>query len=103
MALIDLIFDMNPWWRDRQSINQDKHIRTFDASKIKWRPPLLKTPLNEDALHTIKGPRQVGKTTLIKLFIKKLLADEKVSEKDILFISIDAARTIDEVLEGIRD
>ena len=101
MALIDLIFDMNPWWRDRQSINQDKHIRTFEASKIKWRPPLLQTTLNEDALHIIKGPRQVGKTTLIKLFIRNLLADEKVSGKDIFFLSIDAARTIDEVLEVI--
>ena len=101
MALIDLIFDMNPWWRDRLSINQDKHILTFEASKIKWRPPLLKTPLNEDALHIIKGPRQVGKTTLIKLFIKNLLVDEKVSEKDIFFLSIDAARTVDEVLEVI--
>jgi len=101
MALIDLIFDMNPWWRDRQTINQDKHIRTFEASKIKWRPPLLKIPLNEDALHIIKGPRQVGKTTLIKLFIKNLLADDKVSEKDIFFLSIDAAKTVDEVLEVI--
>jgi len=101
MALIDLVFDMNPWWRDRLSINQDKHILTFEASKIKWRPPLLKTPLNEDALHIIKGPRQVGKTTLIKLFIKNLLVDEKVSEKDIFFLSIDAARTVDEVLEVI--
>ena len=101
MALIDLIFDMNPWWRDRQSINQDKHIRTFEASKIKWRPPLLKTPLQEDALHIIKGPRQVGKTTLIKLFIKNLLADEKILEKDIFFLSIDAAITVDEVLEVI--
>jgi len=101
MALIDLIFDMNPWWRDRQSINQDKHIRTFEASKLKWRPPLLKTPLQEDALHIIKGPRQVGKTTLIKLFIKNLLADDKVSEKDIFFLSMDAARTVDEVLEVI--
>ena len=101
MALIDLIFDMNPWWRDRLSINQDKHIRTFEASKIKWRSPLLKTPLNEDALHIIKGPRQVGKTTLIKLFIKNLLVDEKVLEKDIFFLSIDAARTVDEVLEVI--
>jgi len=101
MALIDLIFDMNPWWRDRQSINQDKHIRTFEASKIKWRPPLLETPLNEDALHIIKGPRQVGKTTLLKLFIRNLLADKEVSEKDIFFLSIDAARTVDEVLEVI--
>jgi hypothetical protein len=101
MALMDLIFDMNPWWRDRQAIQQDKHIQTFEASKIKWRPPLLKTSLQEDALHIIKGPRQVGKTTLIKLFIKNLLADKKVSEKDIFFLSIDAARTVDEVLEVI--
>lgn len=101
MALTDLIFDMNPWWRDRQSINQDKHIRTFEASKIKWHPPLLQTTLNEDALHIIKGPRQVGKTTLLKLFIRNLLADKKVSEKDILFLSIDAARSVDEVVEVI--
>jgi len=101
MALTDLIFDMNPWWRDRQAIQQDSQIRTFDASKIKWHPPLLKTSLAEDALHIIKGPRQVGKTTLLKLFIRNLLADRKVSDKDILFLSLDAARTVDEVLETL--
>ncbi|NVM20708.1 MAG: ATP-binding protein [Desulfobacterales bacterium] len=101
MALIDLIFDMNPWWRDRQAIQQDKYIQAFEASKIKWRPPLLKLPQKEDALHIIKGPRQAGKTTLLKLLIKNLLADKNVSEKDILFLSIDAARSVDEVLEVI--
>ncbi len=101
MTLLDLIFDMNPWWRDRQAIHQDKHIRTFEASKIKWRPPLLEASLEQDALHIIKGPRQVGKTTLLKLFIRNLLADKKVSDKDILFLSIDAARTVDDVLETI--
>lgn len=101
MSFIDLIFDMNPWWRDRQAIQQDKHIRTFEASEIKWHPPLLKTPLREDVLHIIKGPRQVGKTTLLKLFIRNLLSDNKVSEKDILFVSIDAARSVDEVVEVI--
>ena len=101
MALTDLIFDMNPWWRDSQAIQQDRHIRAFDASRIKWHPPLLKTSLTEDALHIIKGPRQVGKTTLLKLFIRNLLADRKVSAKDVLFLSLDAARTVDEVLETI--
>lgn len=101
MALHDLIFDMNPWWRDKKSINQDKHIRVFEASRIKWRPPLLKINLNEDALHIIKGPRQVGKTTLIKLFIKHLLLDETVSGEDILFVSMDAARTVDDVMDVI--
>jgi len=101
MAFIDLIFDMNPWWRDRQAIQQDKHIRTFEASKIQWHPPLLKTSLQEDALHIIKGPRQVGKTTLLKLFIRNFLTDKKVSGKDILFLSIDAARSVDEVVDVI--
>lgn len=101
MALIDLIFDMNPWWRDREAIQQDKYIRTFETSKIKWRPPLLKIPLQEDAIHIIKGPRQVGKTTLLKLFIRNLLLDKNISEKDILFLSIDAARDVDEVAEVI--
>lgn len=101
MALIDLVFDMNPWWRDRRAIEQDKYIRAFETSRIKWRPPLLRMPLHEDALHVIKGPRQVGKTTLIKLIIRSLLADEAISEKDVLFLSVDAARNVDEVVQVI--
>ena len=98
---MDLLFDMNPWWKNRQAIHQDKHIQTFESSMIRWLPPLLKTPLQEDALHIIKGPRQVGKTTLLKLLIRNLLSDKSISENDILFLSLDAARNVDEVVEAI--
>lgn len=73
------IFDLaeeNPWWTKADSIDQDMHIKTFDSSSIKWIPG-IKSYINLDVpdyvLYTVRGPRQVGKTTLIKLLIREKL------------------------------
>lgn len=64
----------NPWWTDRESIEEDKHIRKKETSKIDWSPRLkFFFKLNKDAIYTLRGPRQVGKTTLVKTMIKELL------------------------------
>jgi predicted AAA+ superfamily ATPase len=63
----------NPWWRGREHIEEDEDFARWKASSIKWVPPLLnKIGLEPYALHFVTGPRQVGKTTLLKLLVKQL-------------------------------
>lgn len=47
--------------------------------KHKWIPDLIENmPLQPFALHIILGPRQVGKTTLLKLLIQKIEVKREV-------------------------
>lgn len=64
----------NPWWTDRSTIERDSHVRAWDQSKIRWVPRLSKRiEWDKDVLYVLRGPRQVGKTTLSKLKIRELL------------------------------
>ena len=66
----ELLYYFNPWY-----INQkDIVIERWENMKIRWIPEWLKDIFLEPfSLNFIIGPRQVGKTTGIKLLINKLL------------------------------
>ena len=58
----------NPWWMDKKAINADPQIKDWEESKLKWDPGLDAFKA-DDYIYSLRGPRQVGKTTLIKLWI----------------------------------
>ena len=73
MALGNLT-TQNPWWIDEKAIQTDRYIVQFEQSALKWIPRLAHSfDMNSDAVHTLRGPRQVGKTTLLKLLISSLV------------------------------
>ncbi len=62
--------NLNPWWIDRSDI----HVRLWEQQQYKWISEWLnKISLEPFSLNFILGPRQVGKTTGVKLLIAKLL------------------------------
>lgn len=64
----------NPWWRTSQSIESDKYIIQFEESGVKWNPRIRYFfDMSHDHVYTLRGPRQVGKTTLVKLIIRDLI------------------------------
>jgi len=86
--MVDLSI-LNPWWKGKEYIKEDKHIKDFEEKEYKWRPELLnQLKLLPNNIYGLRGPRQVGKTTLIKLIIKKLL-EKKADEKSIFFWNCD--------------
>ena len=75
----------NPWWRDKTEIENDEDIKKWREGSRKWIPFVMnKISLKPFSLNFIFGPRQVGKTTLVKLLIKKLL-DEGVEKEKIFY------------------
>lgn len=62
-----------------------------NSTKIAGRKvlPLLKKHLKEKEITVILGPRQVGKTTLMKLLQKHLIEEKKVREQEIFFFNLD--------------
>ena len=74
----------NPWWANEADIIYE----TWQSSKLKWIPDIInKIKLKPYSLHFLSGPRQVGKTTAIKILIHKLL--EKKDPKSIFYYSCD--------------
>ncbi len=92
----------NPWWKGRSHIKDDKHIINFSEKKYQWHSPVLDElePIPGN-IFSIRGPRQVGKTTLIKLMIQSLL-EKSIPENAIFYASCDALIDHIELLKLIR-
>ena len=94
MELIQ-ITEQNPWWEDKEKINEDEKVKEALSKRQKIEYPFK----NENTL--IIGPRQVGKTTFLKLFIKYLI-DKGVDSKRILYFSCETIKDFNEVVEIVR-
>jgi len=91
----------NPWWKEKSEIENDEDIKKWKEGKIRWVPSYInKVSLKPFSLNFVFGPRQVGKTTLLKLLIKKLL--EEVEKEKIFYFRCDRLadyKELDEVLK----
>lgn len=84
---IQQLKSQNPWWDHPDFINQDYHIEILNNQKIKWYPKILSQfKLNSDNVYTLRGARQIGKTTSLKILIKELL-EKKVKQTNIFYYS----------------
>ena len=80
----------NPWWDNPQSVNQDEKLVEFESSKFKYLPQeILNLKLRPGDINIITGPRQTGKSTSIKLYIRQLLKNS-FPAGSILFFNCDA-------------
>ena len=98
--LDDLIRLTNPWWEAPERINEDPHLRAFQESAFQWDPPVLREiELSSSAIHTLRGPRQVGKTTTLKRVVSKLL---ETGEQRVGYYSFDLDVQPERILDVIR-
>lgn len=89
----NLLTLQNPWWENPQSINRDPRLAEFDELKFKYLPKnVLDLKLQPGDVNIITGPRQTGKSTAVKLYIRHLL-ETKFTPDAILFFSCDALST----------
>lgn len=95
--------EQNPWWQDKNAIARDPKILDFENNKIKWIPPIFNDiQFVPPKIYTIRGPRQVGKTTLLKLLIRKLI-NGGTAPKAILYYSLDFVKSYKEFAEIYRN
>jgi len=97
--MLEILREQNPWWDGK--FEEDRDYKKWKESKIKWIPRIIESiELKPFSLHFIFGPRQVGKTTLLKLLVKKLL-DSKVAPEKIFYFRCDKLenyKELDDVL-----
>ena len=76
--------EQNPWWVNEE----DFEYRKWKESEVRWKPRIIEEiTLDPFSLHFISGPRQVGKTTALKICIHELL--KKKDPKAIFYYSCD--------------
>lgn len=96
---LEFLIRYNPWWLNKSEIDQDLKITQFQQSIVKYYHPLLdKFAIGEDAIYTLRGPRQTGKSTILKLLIKRLL-EEKKNPRGIFFFPGDYIKDYKELYE----
>ena len=81
----------NPWWKDKGAIGRDPKLVALGASALATVPDagLFESG---DYIYSLRGPRQVGKTTLVKLAIGRLL-EEGVQPHNIMYYSFESERS----------
>lgn len=94
----------NPWWKGKEHFEEDEDYRKWKEKKVKWTPEVIdKIELSPFSLHFVFGPRQVGKTTLIKLLIKRLLDSEKCKPEQIFYFRCDELKNYKELDELLSE
>lgn len=95
--------DENPWWRDPGAIEADRLILAWEKSRFRWMPPVIDdVVLDKDAVYTLRGARQIGKTTAVKLLVRALLG-RGIRPQNILFYSCDMAGEARGLYDVIRE
>ncbi|MDN5325240.1 MAG: uncharacterized protein PWP02_955 [Thermosipho sp. (in: thermotogales)] len=97
------LYVMNPWWRSKNEIFNDRHISLYEKSSFKYHPEKLfkEIDLSKPGIYTLRGPRQIGKTTFLKLLIKKLI-ESNTNPLGILFLTCDGIKDREELEEIIK-
>lgn len=86
-AYIPILGKQNVWWEG--NIESDTHLSIWRNHELNWVPPNLEeVPLKPFSLNVIIGPRQAGKTTLVKFAVEKLLK-AGFRPKSILYVRCD--------------
>jgi len=97
MKLGDISY-MNPWWEGKE----DYHVRRWKEQKIRWMPEWVKKlSLEPFSLNFVLGPRQVGKTTGIKLLIHELLKEKE--PESVLYINVEILPDYHELSKVLRE
>ncbi len=95
------LLEYNPWWKDETAIEKDPHIIAWKQSSLGWDPRIRKTLQDEDFVYSLKGPRQVGKTTLAKLEIQRVL--QMVPKWNVAYYSFELENSPRDVISVINE
>lgn len=94
----------NPWWQIKEAISHDVLLEEFNLHKYQYYHPFYRSfGKDKQGIFTVRGPRQVGKSTLLKLIIRKLLLDDKVNPQNIFFFPADRIGDYDALFRVILE
>lgn len=93
----DILFRFNPWWENQPG---------FQLIARPGYMSLMTEALETNRINLISGLRRVGKTSLMRLTIQRLIDHMKIDPKKIFYVSLDdytlKSATILELIETFR-
>lgn len=98
-----LIAEQNPWWTQGTAA-ADPHLSRFDALAVRLTHPVeASLDLGSTGIYVLRGPRQIGKTTLLKRKVRELLA-ELPSARQVVYFALDVGdvRSHRDLLDLVR-
>ncbi len=82
------ILDQNPWWRRTDWEDRDPHLRRLREMPARLPVAVLEAlDLEHPAIHTLRGQRQIGKSTALKLLARR--QSRHVEPTSILYLALD--------------
>lgn len=79
----------NPWWRSPGWETEDPHLRRLEASPVRLpAPQVSEIDLDVPAVHVLRGPRQAGKSTDLKLLVRRAL-EAGTKPRQVVYLSVD--------------
>lgn len=98
---MELLKEQNPWWVAKEKIEDDVNLEKLSRVKYRWHPQILDTfKMNEDVIYTLRGSRQIGKTTTLKLLVKRLLKEN--NKENIFYFTCNNIDTYQELIDILR-
>jgi predicted AAA+ superfamily ATPase len=83
------IVDRNPWWFHNDWTAGDPHLRRLEAQPLQLPARLVgRFDLAHPGVHTIRGPRQVGKSTDLKLLVRRFLEEGRAPRR-VIYLALD--------------
>jgi hypothetical protein len=93
----------NPWWEDSRKIEGDLHLQKIVALPFRYQPAVISpSDLSQSGVMTLRGPRQIGKTTYIKSLIRGLL-EKQTPATNIFFFNTELLADERELFEVARE
>jgi predicted AAA+ superfamily ATPase len=90
MAISDeQILDQNPWWTSPGWRASDPHLRQLEAQPVRLEgDSIANLDLSDPGIHILRGPRQVGKSTDLKLLVERALTNG-FQARSIVYLALD--------------
>ncbi|MDQ7825454.1 MAG: ATP-binding protein [Candidatus Eremiobacteraeota bacterium] len=89
---LEILGRQNPWWVKKEALLGDFYIREFEEASLKWYPAYIgSVNTEEDAVHVVFGPRQVGKTTSFRLMMRALIESRGIAPRRVLYFNCEEA------------
>jgi hypothetical protein len=89
----------NPWWAKPESIHDDLNIKTVRDSRVPWIPRLLyQFDWSADLVYSLRGPRQIGKTTLLKQIIQQFISKKNYPSDHLFYFDCENLNTRQELV-----
>lgn len=94
---------LNPWWAGADGFAGDPHLGALARAPFRRVPGALAAirPTDE-GIFTLRGPRQVGKTTLLKQLARELVRAGRWDPRRIVYYSLDLVDDRQRIVDLVR-